>query len=585
MSVGDGNRAWRDVARWLEWSDEVAVEVDLSSGIPKVVVDPRGVGRRIEFLRCCLLGRFVGDAPCVERFGILQLGKWAFGGYCLLLDRWVPRAGQPKQEPHKGSLWIRVFGLPLHDWCSDTLRAVGEACGGTVYVDPISVGWNMVEYARILVSGVSWQHIPNMVEVSVGGESFHARIVVEGSNPILSSGLVGSRRSVKDRLGGRVDDGVRNNRGAFARLGLAVNSEEGCEVVQDGNTAGGESKGCRGGVNEEVDMVTHREEMKSPIMGVFGGQRGEVAVGHWRGNFASQGRRNRVVSSIGNVDGKLVSSRGRFRLLRRSSSGDSLGSSSETLVKSRHRMSNSDGMGLEEQPWAQREGMSGHDKVVDQSTSSVEEDGKAWGVSRESSDEEGLWRMQVVELDGEIANLVESEGSITCTNDMGDEEEGGAKKRDYYKCGQISRGVKILAARRPILPHAHICAGGWVGGKVLEPIDGYAIAEGIPIRRVRRLPCCGIGLGWCFIQGDGDYGLKMDSPEFYEQLKLEAARFTSRFIVGFFLAAVPWYVGAFILLCVRVDYREKPGFIACTIAAILAAFAVIIGATKGTHAW
>jgi hypothetical protein len=40
-----------------------------------------------------------------------------------------------------------------------------------------------------------------------------------------------------------------------------------------------------------------------------------------------------------------------------------------------------------------------------------------------------------------------------------------------------------------------------------------------------------------------------------------------RFIAGFFLAAIPWYVGAFILICVRVhDYREKPGYVACTIA-------------------
>lgn len=40
-----------------------------------------------------------------------------------------------------------------------------------------------------------------------------------------------------------------------------------------------------------------------------------------------------------------------------------------------------------------------------------------------------------------------------------------------------------------------------------------------------------------------------------------------RFIIGFFLAAIPWYVGAIILLCVRsVDYREKPGYIACTVA-------------------
>lgn len=39
-----------------------------------------------------------------------------------------------------------------------------------------------------------------------------------------------------------------------------------------------------------------------------------------------------------------------------------------------------------------------------------------------------------------------------------------------------------------------------------------------------------------------------------------------RFIIGFFLAAIPWYVGAFLLLCARVDYREKPGLVTCTIA-------------------
>lgn len=40
----------------------------------------------------------------------------------------------------------------------------------------------------------------------------------------------------------------------------------------------------------------------------------------------------------------------------------------------------------------------------------------------------------------------------------------------------------------------------------------------------------------------------------------------SRFIVGFFLGAIPWYVGAFLLCCSRVDYREKPGYVACVAA-------------------
>ncbi|KAK1301384.1 60S ribosomal protein L18a-1 [Acorus calamus] len=83
-------------------------------------------------------------------------------------------------------------------------------------------------------------------------------------------------------------------------------------------------------------------------------------------------------------------------------------------------------------------------------------------------------------------------------------------------------------------------------------VPGYvAVAEGRPVRE-HRLPCCGIGLGWLL------------------------------FIIGFFLGGIPWYVGAFIILCARVDYREKPGFIACSIAAVLTTIAVIFGAT---HDW
>ncbi|KAH6793089.1 Ribosomal protein L18ae family [Perilla frutescens var. hirtella] len=85
-------------------------------------------------------------------------------------------------------------------------------------------------------------------------------------------------------------------------------------------------------------------------------------------------------------------------------------------------------------------------------------------------------------------------------------------------------------------------------------VPGYVVAHGRPFRE-ERLPCCGVGLGWFL------------------------------FITGFFMGAIPWYIGAFILLCVRMDYREKPGLIACTIAALLAALAVTLGVTKVAHSW
>ncbi|KAJ8532284.1 hypothetical protein K7X08_012207 [Anisodus acutangulus] len=86
-------------------------------------------------------------------------------------------------------------------------------------------------------------------------------------------------------------------------------------------------------------------------------------------------------------------------------------------------------------------------------------------------------------------------------------------------------------------------------GRGYQSVPGYVDDRGAVIEP--RLPCCGIGLGWFL------------------------------FITGFFLAAIPWYVAAFILLCTRsVDHREKPGYVICTIAAVLATIAIVFGLTR-----
>ncbi|GAB2279881.1 hypothetical protein Dimus_014516 [Dionaea muscipula] len=87
-----------------------------------------------------------------------------------------------------------------------------------------------------------------------------------------------------------------------------------------------------------------------------------------------------------------------------------------------------------------------------------------------------------------------------------------------------------------------------------QTVPGYAVAEGTPVR-LPRLPFCGIGIGWFL------------------------------FIAGFFFAFIPWYAGALLLLCVRVDYREKPGLVACMIGSILAGVAITFGVTKEAHPW
>ncbi|PWA75976.1 hypothetical protein CTI12_AA228830 [Artemisia annua] len=84
-----------------------------------------------------------------------------------------------------------------------------------------------------------------------------------------------------------------------------------------------------------------------------------------------------------------------------------------------------------------------------------------------------------------------------------------------------------------------------------QTVQGIVIAPGAPVLvGHRRLPCCGCGIGWFL------------------------------FFVGFLFGALPWYIGAFILLCVRVDYREKPGLLACTIGAILVLIAVSLSVER-----
>ncbi|KMZ64270.1 hypothetical protein ZOSMA_379G00100 [Zostera marina] len=134
-------------------------------------------------------------------------------------------------------------------------------------------------------------------------------------------------------------------------------------------------------------------------------------------------------------------------------------------------------------------------------------------------------------------------------------EEGDRHQYGTFHSSNPAMGFPQPTAPPGALPPNSSAPPGYYGYQGAVP--GYAaVAEGTPVTlRRQRLPCCGIGLGWFL------------------------------FIVGFFLAAIPWYAGAFILICSRVDYREKPGFVACTIGAVLAAVALLFGLTNENDFW
>ncbi|KAK7303132.1 hypothetical protein RJT34_14033 [Clitoria ternatea] len=97
----------------------------------------------------------------------------------------------------------------------------------------------------------------------------------------------------------------------------------------------------------------------------------------------------------------------------------------------------------------------------------------------------------------------------------------------------------------PVAPYTYCYQGQ---GHHVIPV--YHVAEGRALRE-RRLPCCGLGLGWLL------------------------------FITGFFLGGIPWYIGAFVLMFVQMDHREKSGLIACVIASLLTLMVIALGVTHG----
>jgi len=104
--------------------------------------------------------------------------------------------------------------------------------------------------------------------------------------------------------------------------------------------------------------------------------------------------------------------------------------------------------------------------------------------------------------------------------------------------------------------HASSQIGFGSQGVVAFPgtVQQQIFVEGVPVQEP-TLPFCGIGIGWFL------------------------------FLLGFFLAAIPWYAGAFLLFFVALDHREKPGLIACTIVGIFALVPLILNGIRMHPFW
>nr|POE71583.1 60s ribosomal protein l18a-like protein [Quercus suber] len=101
-------------------------------------------------------------------------------------------------------------------------------------------------------------------------------------------------------------------------------------------------------------------------------------------------------------------------------------------------------------------------------------------------------------------------------------------------------------------PHEEAVQIEQIPAEDIEPVEAFRRSRSPPT----HAPDCGIGDGK--IRHVGAYGQKQ-----------------KRSLNGL--------LGTFILLCARVDYREKLGYIACTIASTLVVIAVMLGVTRRAH--
>ncbi|KFK44822.1 hypothetical protein AALP_AA1G307300 [Arabis alpina] len=120
--------------------------------------------------------------------------------------------------------------------------------------------------------------------------------------------------------------------------------------------------------------------------------------------------------------------------------------------------------------------------------------------------------------------------------------------------------VQYPIATNPLLGHGYQNVQGHGGGFVnyvqgFPVVPDYTVVEVRPMVREHDLPCCGFGMGWLL------------------------------FVLGFLFGGIPWYLGAFIIMCTHVDNREKAGYVACAIASVVYLIGFTLGMTGNVIVW
>ena len=135
------------------------------------------------------------DSPEKAKW-VLESGRRSFKGGVLQLEWWRPEAGCLRCKDSVQEVWIRVVGLPLHLWKPETLRKLGDVCGGFVALDKNTEKKTEVKWARMLIKVIGKTR-PSVVNILEGPRAFEVQIWWEFSPWVTRVYPVSSKDEVK----------------------------------------------------------------------------------------------------------------------------------------------------------------------------------------------------------------------------------------------------------------------------------------------------------------------------------------------------------------------------------------------------
>ncbi|KAH0653049.1 hypothetical protein KY289_030727 [Solanum tuberosum] len=121
--------------------------------------------------------RFLFELPSRQEAARVKEGDWFWNGRHLSFD-WWSLSITSTQSLRSENTWIKVFGIPLNAWSTDTFQQIGDRCGGYIGVDEDTKERTHFFWARVCVRN-SGNQIPASLNFDLQGWKFELSIVRE----------------------------------------------------------------------------------------------------------------------------------------------------------------------------------------------------------------------------------------------------------------------------------------------------------------------------------------------------------------------------------------------------------------------